>query len=195
MIPDAELSDSELVARALAGEKAPFTELMGRHKSGLYRFIRRYVGDNEDVYDLLQDSFLSAWFALKRYDSNRSFSTWLRSIALNKCRDWSRRRAIRSWLTRSEPLDSPVALAVPDSGLSPEAIIGKHQFLAQLDRTIVQLPQTIKEPFILTIIDGLTHEEVGKLLGLSAKAVELRVYRARKMLAEKLGQNLNLQDL
>lgn len=186
MRSDGELSDNTLAARAAAGEEFCFTQLMRRHKTALYKFIRRYVGSSDEAYDLLQESFVAAWLALNRYDESRSFSTWLRSIALNKCRDWSRRRAVRKWLTWSEPIDGLAALAVADASASPEGVLAETQSVAQLDRAIAELPRGLKDALILTGVEGLSHQEAGRILRLSPKAVDLRVYRARKALSEKL---------
>ncbi len=182
-----ETEDRELVARAATGDERAFTWLMRRHKDGLYRFIRRYTGPSDEAYDILQESFAAAWRALRRYDRERPFATWLRSIALNKCRDWSRRRAVRTWLTRSESLDSPVGMTLADSGQSPEAMLAEQQRLARLDAAIAALPPGLKEPLILTQFEEWSQEEAGRLLGMSAKAIEVRVYRARRALAAALG--------
>lgn len=182
----AEPPDERLVASSVAGDEHAFARLMRRHKNALYRFIRRYTGDADEAYDLLQETFAAAWTALKRYDTTRSFPTWLRSIALNKCRDWSRRRAVRRWLTGSDPLDSLAGQNVPDETPSPEASILENQRLSRLDRAIAKLPVGLKEPLILTALDELSHEQAGRILGLTAKAVELRVYRARRALAAAL---------
>jgi RNA polymerase sigma-70 factor (ECF subfamily) len=183
----AEPSDAELAASAAAGDERAFTRLMRHHKAPLYRFIRRYTGEADEAYDLLQESFTAVWSALGRYDRARPFATWLRRIALNKCRDWSRRRAVRRWLTRSEGLDSPAGQGLADGAPSPEAALDEHDRLARLDGEIARLPAGLKEPLILTALEGLSHAEAGRLLGLSAKAVEVRVYRARKALSERLG--------
>lgn len=182
---DKNASDAELVARSLKGEEAAFTVLMQRHKEKLYRFIRRYVGDRDEAYDVLQESFLAAWNALDRYDPERPFSAWLYRIALNKCRDWSRRRTVRQWLTRSEPIDGPEGLALADDKQLPDDWISEQQELRWLDKAIASLPKNLKEPLILTALEGHSHDEAAVILRLSAKAVELRVYRARKALAEK----------
>ncbi len=178
--------DEHLVASSVAGDEHAFARLMRRHKNALYRFIRRYTGDADEAYDLLQETFAAAWTALKRYDTTRSFPTWLRSIALNKCRDWSRRRAVRRWLTWSDPIDSEVGLTLTDDAPSPEAAVLEQQRLSRLDRAVANLPQGLKEPLILTALEDLSHADAGRILGLTAKAVELRVYRARKALAEAL---------
>ncbi len=82
-----ESDDASLVALALQGDQRAFSALMRRHKEKLYRFIRAYVGDADEAYDLTQESFVAAWTALSRFDSKRPFHIWLRRIALNKCRD------------------------------------------------------------------------------------------------------------
>lgn len=185
-----EPPDAELAAGAVAGDERAFSRLMQRHKDGLYRFIRRYTGEADEAYDLLQESFTAAWGALNRYDQTRSFPTWLRRIALNKCRDWSRRRTVRRWLTRNEGLDSWTGQTLTTDEPSPEAVVSDQEQLTRLDRAIANLPSGLKEPLILTALEGLSQDEAGKLLGLTAKAVEVRVYRARRALSEKLA----LQD-
>ena len=91
-------AEQSIEARAATGDRAAFTALMAATKADLYRFVRRYVGDESEAHDVLQESYASAWLALRRYDPARPFDVWLRSIALNKCRDWSRRRAVRGSL-------------------------------------------------------------------------------------------------
>lgn len=186
MNPIVEAPDHELAASAAAGDERAFARLMRRHKGPLYRFVRRYTGDADEAYDLLQETFAAAWTALKRFDTARSLPTWLRRIALNKCRDWSRRRAVRRWLTRGEPLDGAAGLTLADDGPSPEAALARRQGLSRLDQAIADLPRGLKEPLILTALEGLGQEEAGRILGLTAKAVELRVYRARRALAAAL---------
>ncbi|MGH8205890.1 MAG: RNA polymerase sigma factor, partial [Steroidobacteraceae bacterium] len=92
-------SDAVLVERALGGDDAAFAQLMTRHKQWAFRFVRRYVGNADDAYDVLQYTFFSAWLALARYQPQRSFDIWLRRIALNKCRDRARREAVRRVFT------------------------------------------------------------------------------------------------
>ena len=97
-------SDAALAARAIKGDRSAFNHIVRRHQEPLYRFIRRYVGDTDEAYDLLQETFVSAWQALGRYDPARPAATWLRRIALNKCRDWGRRRTVRRlWYPESVP--------------------------------------------------------------------------------------------
>ncbi len=173
-------SDAVLAARALQGDRSAFNHIVRRHQEPLYRFIRRYVGDADEAYDLLQETFVSAWQALGRYDPARPAATWLRRIALNKCRDWGRRRVVRRFFYSARALDETTA--------APEASAddGNEAALTRLDRAIAGLPGQLKEPLLLTAFEGLSQAAAGEALGISAKAVETRVYRARKQLAEAL---------
>lgn len=172
--------DDALAQAARQGEDRAFTELMRRHKGALYRFIRAHLGDADEAYDVLQDSFVAAWNALPSYDPGRPFGPWLRRIALNKCRDWARKRQVRQFFYRAANLDDPAARNAREPETNSASAF--EESLTQLDRAIASLPAGLKEPLILTAIEGLSHAEAGAMLGLSAKAIEVRVYRARKAL-------------
>ena len=188
-----EASDQALAARAVGGDQGAFAELMRRHKGWLYRFIRRYVRDAEDAYDVVQESFASAWVALGRYDRERSFDIWLRRIALNKCRDRARKAAVRRVLFwTAAPPESRPEIADPAAG--PDESAAARRALARLEAAIAALPAGVREPLVLTALEGLSHKEAGEVLGLNPKAVETRIYRARKQLALALDR-ADLDDL
>lgn len=178
-------TDPDLVRRARAGDQRAFSQLMARHKHWVYRFVRRYVGDADEAYDVVQDAFVSAMSNLHRYDLERPFDVWLRRIALNKCRDKARRETVRRafGLSRRGPEETE---AVADPAAGAEDNLASSAALAQLNKAIAALPAALKEPLVLTVLEGLSQKEAGAVLGLSAKAVEVRVYRAKRQLAEML---------
>jgi RNA polymerase sigma factor (sigma-70 family) len=190
MTPD-DHADTLLVRQVLDGDDAAFTRLASRHKKWLYRFIRRYVGIDADAFDLLQESFISAWSSLERYDPERPFHAWLRQIALNKCRDRGRREKVRSIIRRLS-FDSE-QYAARDRWANPEAAISGREALLRLDSAIASLPARLREPLILTVFEELSHREVAQMLGISDKAVETRVYRAKQRLS-KLIEHVDLQE-
>ncbi len=177
--------DAELVRRARGGDQRAFSLLMGRHKHWLYRFIRRYVGDADEAYDVTQDAFVAAMSNLHRYDPERPFETWLRRIALNKCRDKARRESVRRafGLSRRGPEETE---QVADPAAGADQALAAGSALEALDQAIAALPASLKEPLVLTTLEGLSQKEAAAVLGLSTKAVEVRVYRAKRQLAEML---------
>jgi len=179
MTPD-DQADAVLARHALNGDDAAFTRLASRHKKWLYRFIRRYVGNDADAFDLLQESFIAAWSSLDRFDPERPFHAWLRQIALNKCRDRGRRDKVRSIIRQlSSGLEEFAARA---RWANPEAAISTEEALARLDNAIASLPLQLREPLILTVFENLSHREAAQILRVSEKAVETRVYRAKQRL-------------
>lgn len=174
--------DAALVSAALAGENRAFTELMRRHKDAVYRFVRRYVGDADEAYDLVQETFVAAWSALSAFDRSKPMSAWLRRIALNKCRDWSRRRQVRRFFFTAESIDS----SAREYAAHPATEDARDAQLSALDAGVAALPPALKEPLLLTFFEGLSHKEAARMLNISPKAVETRIYRARQLLAQHL---------
>lgn len=173
-------TDAELVERVLKGDEAAFTGLMRRHKTWLYQFVRRHTPTSEDAYDVLQDSFASAWRALKGYDRSRPFEIWLRRIALNKCRDRGRREAVRRAAFRLMGRPDTDAPAVAE-----HAEI-QNETLRRLQQALDTLPPKYREAITLTALQGLSQREAAEILGVTPKVVELRVYRAKQRLAANL---------
>lgn len=183
--------DAALIRAAQAGDDPAFTLIMRRHKGWLYQFIRRYVTDRDDAYDVLQDCFVAAWGALARFDTERPFEAWLRRIALNKCRDRARRNAVRrAALSLFGLAQDRLTPKEPDAS----AVTQANGVLRRLETEIEKLPRPLKDALVLTALEGLTHKEAGDILGGNAKAVETRVYRAKKRLAERLDPG-DLTDL
>lgn len=182
----ADASDAELVAQVLAGREAAFTALMRRHKSWLYLFVRRHVATSEDAYDVVQEAFASAWRALKSYDRSRPFDVWLRRIALNKCRDRGRREAVRRRAFAVVGIAPEAVEQVADTSPGAEAVSIGAAALGRLNAAIAALPAKLREPLILTSLQGLSQREAAEVLGVTPKVVEMRAYRARKQLADKL---------
>jgi len=178
----------DLPARAAAGDRAAFSDLMRQTKAALFRFIRRYVGDEQDAHDLLQESYAAAWLSLWRYDPSRPFEAWLRTIALNKCRDWSRRRFVRRLVRGTTDLSSPEALSVPDGTERADEQIERAGKLARLNEEINLLAPHLKAPLLLTAIEGRSQSDAAEILGISIKAVETRIARARRRLFDALNE-------
>lgn len=180
------LSDAELAALSLSGQQAAFAEIMRRHREPIFRLLRGFCGGQDEALDLLQETFVAAHLAMKRYDSDRSMRIWLSTIALNKCRDWARRRMVRRILSFALPIGAE-AEAVAEDCVSADRIAADRQELERTIKAIADLPRSLKEPLILRAIEGLSQAETADILSISEKAVEMRVYRARKILLHGLG--------
>jgi RNA polymerase sigma factor CnrH len=179
-----QCSDGELATLALGGQERAYREFLRRYREPVYRLIRNTIRDGEEALDVTQESFVAAFAALKRYDRERPFKLWISRIALNKCRDWGRRRAVRSFFTRAQPLEDAFDLA--SDGASPESEAGDRAELRRVSAAIGDLPFNLREVLVLRAIEGMSQAEAAEALGVTEKTVETRLYRARARLSELL---------
>lgn len=184
----ADRSDGDLAALSLAGGQAAFSALVRRHKEPLHRLVARLIGDDDEALDLVQEAFVSAHAALRHYDRNRPMRAWLSRIAINKARDWRRRRAVRRLISAILPMAD--AEHTIDDTPSAETVASDRQELANVAAAIARLPNSLRETLVLRTIEGLSQAEAAETLGVSEKTVETRLYRARLKLAGRVGSNV-----
>ena len=180
-----DCSDGELAALAVAGRQTAYRELLARHREAVFRLVRATIGESAEAIDVTQETFIAAFAALKRYDPDRPFIAWLKRIALNKCRDWARRRTVRSFFTRAVPLED--ALSIADDAALADTQAADRAELARVSAAITRLPARLREVLLLRAVDGLSQAEAADVLGVTEKAIETRLYRARAKLEEMLG--------
>lgn len=180
----AQCSDGDLAALALGGQQAAFREFLRRYKEPVYRLIRNTIGDADEALDLTQETFVAAFGALKRYDPARPFRFWITRIALNKCRDWARRQAVRKFFRKARPIEEAFDLA--DGRPSPETESGDRADLARVTQAMATLPQKLRQVLVLRAVEGMSQAEAADALGVSEKTIETRLYRARRQLLESL---------
>ena len=183
--------DLPLVRALQAGDDDALNALMARHREGLFGFVYRYIRDHETAADLVQETFVRAYFKIGKFQPTAKFATWLYRIALNLCRDHARSapakagartesfdlRAGQGSAERSEPM-SP--------GQNPSQAAASGEEVKRLQAAIDSLPHDLKTALILSAVENRSQKECAELLGTTTKTVETRVYRARKLLGEML---------
>lgn len=183
MSPDGDNEDGQLIVAARAGDRGAFDKLVANHLPRLLGVALRILGERSDAEDAVQNALASAWLALYRFDLDKPAGPWLATITINKCRDAMRRRRF-SRLLRLDMEDGVDSIAHPEPDQEHQLAI--RQELEILQQEIARLPLKLKEPFILAVFDGRSQDEVAQILGISRKAVETRIYRARNFLREKI---------
>jgi RNA polymerase sigma factor (sigma-70 family) len=174
--------ESVLVQRAASGETAAFRLLLERYQGDVYRCCLHWLGDREDAQEVCQDAFIKAWQALPDYEHRGRLRAWVLRIALNLCRDRVRSRSAgQSRLTISLEISEIEAVCI---GLRPDDASIWRSDLEKLARGLAALPEGLRLPLVLCSIEGLSQEECAEVVGLSVRAVEGRIHRARKQVLE-----------
>jgi RNA polymerase sigma-70 factor (ECF subfamily) len=176
------MSDGVIIARVRAGDSGAFADLVRRHQDRVYGMALRATGKPEDAEDLAQEVFLSVFRGLAGFKGDAQFTTWLYRIAWNRCADWLRRNRKPGRLTAQ--LEEADDLA--DGRADPaEEAVGADDRL-RMRRALDGLDGLYRSVVELACIQGLSYAEVGAALGLPVKTVETRLYRARRLLRERL---------
>ncbi|MCH7228493.1 RNA polymerase sigma factor [Haloferula sp. A504] len=170
-----ERTEAATIKAARGGDDEAFRDLVERHQQRVHRLCYHCLGDEEDAREACQDTFVRAYRALPRFSPRARLSTWLHRIALNLCRDRLRRRR------PTMPLDG-IELACRDAR-PDEAVMGAAD-LARLTRGLAALPPRLYQAIVLSSLEGLSHAECAAIMKCSTRAVEGRLYRARRLLAE-----------
>ena len=196
-LPSEADPDAELMLRLKDGEDLMLNELMTRWQQPLVAFIYRYVGHQADALDLAQETFVRVYQARARYTARAKFASWLFAIAANLCRNYMRRSA-RGAGTAMESLGSNSADSsqwILSSDDSPDQAVIKSELIATVKEAISKPPHDLRTAILLYEYDDLSYEEISSVLGCSVKAVEMKLYRARKLFKQLLSRaDLRDQD-
>jgi RNA polymerase sigma-70 factor (ECF subfamily) len=173
------LSDEALVAGAKMGHGSFFDELHERHRERMFRVARRITRHREDAQDAVQESFLSAFVHLEKFDERAKFSTWLTRIAINAALMKVRKnRASRS--VRVE--DAVDAVGLSDSVPNPEETYARTEQKAALRDAIAKLRPRLQNVVELHDLREYSLHEIAEALGISVAAAKARLFHARAAL-------------
>lgn len=178
-----DTSERELIESVRAGDRTAYGALVEPHLPRLLGLARRMLGSGDEAEDAVQCALASTWVARVKLDPGRPAGAYLATVTLNKCRDRLRRRkAARLLGFASFEAELPVASEEP----SAEARLADRQMLEKVGHAIERLPVRLREALVLVAIDGRSQREAADLLGVTEKAIETRIRRARQRLRNRL---------
>jgi len=180
--------DQILIKEALAGKESAYKLLLSRHRDAIYRMIVKIVHNQEEAWDLVQETFMKAFGSLSSYRFEYRFTTWLYKIAANSCIDFLRKKRLDS-LSLDQPVetkDGEVTIELADWTYNPEADLASKQKSLSINAAIDSLPQKYREVIIFRHKQDKSYEEIAEILGIPVGTVKARIFRARELLKKKL---------
>ncbi len=177
------MGDFEVVARVVQGEKGLYEILVRRYNQTLFRAVRSYLRDEDDVRDAMQETYLKAFAKLDQFQGNSAFSSWLVRIGINEALQQLRKR--RSMRVLPDAISTEQLEQVSDPGqMNPEqrTIQGEHRRL--LEQAIDRLPESYRTVYMLREVEGMSVADTAACLGLGESNVKVRLHRAKDMLKE-----------
>lgn len=187
-----ETTDRELVKRVQRGDDRAFDLLFHRYRYRIHVLISRYISNQEDIEDVVQESFIKAFRALPRFRGDSEFFTWLYRIAVNSAKNFLVARGRRPPGTDIE-IDDAMAADTTDElreDADPESLLRTDQLANIINDVINGLPQEAKIAVTLREYDGLSYERIAEIMNCPVGTIRSRIFRAREAVDAKIRSSL-----
>lgn len=186
---DADARDRADMERLAAGHDAALNDLMERHATPVFQFLCRMVNNQDDASDLAQEAFVRVYRARDSYRPDQRFATWLYTIAANLARNhfrWRSRHPNVSIEAESETTEQTIGSTLPSTEPLPNEKALSEERAAAVRLAVQQLPDEMREAIVLCEWEEQSIANAAAILNSTPKAIESRLYRARKLLRERL---------
>jgi len=176
-----------LIEKAKKGDEESFETLILSCKGKAYSIAYRYLRNEEDAMDALQESFIKIFRGLKGFNGESQFDTWVYRIVVNTCNDFIRKQKSRPQteeLFRNQESDEEYEIQIADSRDNPEERLEQKELGQYIMECLEKLKEEYREILILRDINGFSYEEISKILNCNEGTVKSRISRARQKLKE-----------
>src|SRR5688500_2999702 len=188
------VDDRTLVRQAQEGDLSAFDELIRRHQERVYATVYHMTSNHEDANDLTQETFVKAYKALSSFKGDSGFFTWVYRIAVNKTINFLKQKKNRhngfslNDLDFNAEHDPDLVALVSDK--NPRRDTGLTELQEKLNEAMQKLSDVHRLVVTLHDIQGLSHEEIGKIMDCNPGTVRSRLFYARQQLQGSLADYL-----
>lgn len=187
--------DQLLVERVQAGDKQAFDLLVAKYQRRLMRLVSRIVHDTAEAEDVVQETFIKAYRALRHFRGDSAFYTWLYRIGINTAKNFLVTQGRRT--PTSTDADAEQAEVFDDGEQlrdinTPESLLASKQIAETVNAAMDALPVDLRTAIALREIEGLSYEDISEIMACPIGTVRSRIFRAREVIAEKLRPLLDL---
>ena len=181
--------DRQLVTRAQRGDKRAFELLVEKYQRKLARLLTRFIRDPAEVEDVTQEAFIKAYRALPAFRGDSAFYTWLYRIGINTAKNYLMamgRRAPTSTEVEAEEAEGFEEGEQLRDINTPESLLLSNEIAQTVNSTIEKLPEELRTAIQLREIEGMSYEDIAKVMDCPIGTVRSRIFRAREAIAEQL---------
>mgnify|MGYP001560295759 FL=1 len=187
--------DQQLVERAQQGDKRAFELLVSKYQRKLGRLLSRFIRDADEVEDVTQEAFVKAYRALPTFRGDSAFYTWLYRIGINTAKNFLASAGRR--VPTSTNYDAEEAQAFDDGDQlrdfnTPENLLMSKQIAQTVNQSMDRLPEELRSAIMLREIEGMSYEDIAKMMDCPIGTVRSRIFRAREAIAEQLRPLLDI---
>ncbi len=186
-MPD-NVSDRELVERVQRGERKAFDLLMLKYQHRIAKLIARYVQDPSEVLDVAQEAFMKAYRAIPKFRGDSAFYTWMYRIAINTAKNHLAAQARRPRESGLDVADLEQFDGIPElkEYVTPEGLALTEEIQQTVIAAIDALPEDLKVAISLRELEGLSYEDIARVMECPIGTVRSRIFRAREAINARL---------
>jgi RNA polymerase sigma factor (sigma-70 family) len=181
------------IEKILAGDKEACQSLVEEYQRLVSHIVFRMVSNQADREDICQDVFLKVYQNLKEFRSESKISTWVAKIAYNTCINYLEKKRLLLW--DDVPSQAQTPRSFPERGDRPDCFTEEKELTIHLHREIEKLPVHFRTILTLYHLDGMSYNEIGKITGMPEGTVKSYLFRARRLLKERLSAKYQPEDL
>lgn len=178
-----EMTDEEIVVAVQRGNEKLFGALVERYEGKLMRYAKRFLLEEEDAKDLVQDVFIKGYTNIQSFDASRRFSPWIYRIAHNEFINALRKRKGKESVSL---FDFDVLLPHPVAQETAEGEAERKEIKQMLERSLKELDAKYREPLVLYYFEDMDYREIGDVLGIPTSTVGVRLRRGKLMLRKQV---------
>jgi RNA polymerase sigma-70 factor, ECF subfamily len=187
--------DQLLVERVQSGDKRAFDVLVSKYQRRLMRLVSRLVHDPAEAEDVVQETFIKAYRALRHFRGDSAFYTWLYRIGINTAKNYLVTQGRRTPTSTDTDAEQAEAFDEGDNLRdinTPESMLASKQIAETVNSAMDLLPLELRTAIVLREIEGLSYEEISAIMACPIGTVRSRIFRAREVIAEKLRPLLDM---
>ena len=189
-------TDEMVIGKVLQGDSALFEILIRRHNPVLYRIARGYGFNHQDAEDLMQDTHVSAYTQLSKFEGRASYKTWISTIMIHKCQYRLKYGYFKNEFP-SEQISELKHGSMPENATAnpTENSLMNRELAMVLERSVQKIPLIYRTVFMLREVEGFSVSETADLLHITATNVKVRLNRAKALLQKEIEQVYSRHEL
>ncbi len=192
------ISDAQVIERVMNGDKGAYELVMRKYNPRLFRIVRTYLKDEDDIEDIIQESYIKAYEQLPRFEKRSSFSTWLIRIAINEALSRIRQRKRFASMADDDPEDTGPVRKLPAQLTNKDTPMEKlmnTELKEILEKAVEGLPEKYRAVFVMREIEDMSIAETSASLAISKTNVKVRLNRAKEMLRDSISESYHDADV
>jgi len=192
--PFATLHDNEIINKIISGEKELYELIIRRYNAFLYKTGRSYGYNHQDTQDLMQETYVSAFYKLSQFEHRSSFKTWITRILLNYCFHKRTKSSFSKELFIADEIGESTIPQFSTSAKNENSIMNK-ELRHVIEAALAKLPLEYRMVFSLRELSNFSVAETANTLNISENNVKVRLNRAKSMLRKEIQKTYTSADI